>query len=69
MSELPSVAWVLITLVGGACVLGMLRAVAAAVSEQAAAHELAIRVAQLRIERLAQLREYERQRVEHRDAF
>jgi hypothetical protein len=47
----------------------MLRAVAAAVSEQAAAHELAIRVARLRIERLAQLREYERQRAEHRDAY
>ncbi|MEZ6243413.1 MAG: hypothetical protein R3B57_10260 [Phycisphaerales bacterium] len=63
MHGFSPLAWALMALVGGGCVIAMLRAVASAVADEVRAHELAIRVAQLRIERLEQLREFERQRA------
>ncbi len=64
MSDAPQIVWIVLALIAAACVLGMLRAVAASVAHEAAAHDLAIRVAELRIARLAQIREHERRRAE-----
>jgi len=60
---LPPTVWIALAVIGAACVLAMLRAVAAAVADETDAHELAIRVARLRIERLEQVREFDRLRT------